>query len=116
MKYIKQYEAIEEPQIGDYVICEDGNNRQLIDFLCSNIGKIIRFRTNEDPPLPRFKFFNNKFKYMVLYENIPENLNVNFNSAYHMPNCRAMSRDEIKHFSHNKEYLEQFIINTKYNL
>jgi len=44
MKYIKKFENINTPEVGDYVLCqEDGTGvPELENFLKYNIGKIVK--------------------------------------------------------------------------
>lgn len=54
-------------------------------------------------------------QYFVEYENIPTNIISDF-GFYDHPNCRYMDLREIKYFLPNKEKLEQFLLNNKFNL
>lgn len=101
MKYIKAYEKLsDEPQIGDYVLCEinDYDNR-LEKFTKSNIGQII---SKDNSPYP----------YRIKYENIPTYLKGRFG----YDNTRGISREEIINFSPNKEDLKALLNAIKYNL
>ena len=67
MKYLKTFENIKEPQIGDYVICSEydpGSSRtELENFLSNNIGQII----NKHPA-----------HYYVKYKHVPKKLKLSF--------------------------------------
>jgi len=106
MKYLKKFENINEPKIGDYVICVNYENTDLKildDFLSSNIGKIVRDKTNVE-----------KFKYSIKFENIPKNLKGFTENG--VGDEIIFRSDEIAHFSKNKEDLEHIIDANKYNL
>lgn len=113
MKYIKAYEnwSVDqdivtmyninqrEPEVGDYVICEDGGF--IWEFTSTNIGQIISFdpeRTGEE--------------YLVKYENIPSDI-----IKYLRDGTRRMSRThEIIYWSKSKKDLEMIIATKKYNV
>jgi len=103
MKHLKYFENIEEPQVGDYVICEELSNLtpDICNFISSNIG-IIEYTKNDD----------GETSYYIKYENVPED--IFFLTLRN--NKRDMSREEIIHFSKNKEDLEYIINANKYNL
>jgi len=95
-----------DPQIGDYVICEENlmtnaTNRKRI-CISNNIGNIIDYNPT----------INSDYKYMVYYENAPEDL-FWFNGK---DKVRQMSRKEIIYYSKNKEDLEIYLDANKYNL
>ena len=103
MKYIKTYEQNIEPQVGDYVICQDGsysveNNYEKKTFISNNIGKIIKYDTGSA-----------SYPYIVYYETAPSNY-------FTMGKTRPMGRNEIMHFSKNKEDCEIYLAAKKYNL
>jgi len=124
MKYIKTYEnKNREPQIGDYVICEENiyqniPDREKLDyilenFLNENVGKCINIIT-----------YLNDDIYIIEYDNIPLALydyfkfkkNGTADIKFEMSKCRGMNRKEIIHFSPDKEDLEIMIAAKKYNL
>jgi hypothetical protein len=110
MKHLKYFEvtiedAPTQPQIGDYVVCEENNTDDiLVNFIANNIGKIIDSVKYTDD-----------IRYYITYQNIPEILKLDFNHN-NMDNCRYMAIEEIKFFSPDKEKLKQIILNNKYNL
>ena len=58
MKYIKKYENVEEPQVGDYVLMRtDSKNIDYRNFLKNNVGQIIEMESD--------------FHMSVKYENVP---------------------------------------------
>lgn len=124
MKHLKAYEnLINEPQIGDYVICQDSvlarnfsNNKSTIIFLSNNIGRII---TDDSIDYDVSK----RYSYVIKYENIPKDIEDYFNlrkkeseKNFEMSGLRAFSLEEIIYHSKNKEDLEIYIDTEKYNL
>jgi hypothetical protein len=109
MKYIKTFENINEPQIGDYVVCEEEYQRYSSgNFARENVGEIID--TSE-----------NGYYYIIKYENVPENLKdelyfKDLDSDKEYSDVIPMNRNEIKFFSPSKEYAESYISSKKYNL
>ena len=113
MKHLKSFENNnQEPEVGDYVICEDcvSLEEEFKNFMCNNIGLIVEINPNTNYP------------YTLYYENIPDNIIdgfscvLNNNYEYDYKCLRAMSREEIIHFSKNKEDLETILASNKYNL
>ena len=103
MKYIKKYEYLQDdPQVGDYVICNEiggmDRNNKLDNFIKSNIGQIINIDFDDSIP------YDIEYKIPIEYD------------EHFVSNCRIMYRDEIIHFSPNKEDLEPYINAIKYNL
>ena len=100
MRYIKTYEQeLNNPKIGDYVICKEESKARLDKFLSFNIGRILLRQ-------------DGKYKYIVTFDNIPEDILDRFS----VDGERAYSRAEILHFSPNKEDLELYIRASKYNI
>lgn len=120
MKYIKTYETIiepefgDEPEVGDYVICEEvlGNNfSDLMNYLSTHIGKFIRYAEANDLT-DRYEY-----PYLIEYKNVYKKIAENFrNGGRKGETCRAMNLSEIKHWSKNKEELESILVAKKYNL
>ena len=117
MKYIKLFESKDKPKVGDYVICDEseayipGNelDNELDIFLSKNIGRVVNYDSEM------------KIEYMVQYENIPKNLELNYFSlgdSYDggFKRCREMARDEIKFWNSDKETVEAALNAQKYNL
>ena len=107
----KIFENKKDPEIGYYVICEDElltNDNQkykdTIEFLKNNVGQIVS------------KIENNKYNYIVYYENVPKNSKLFGEPIELEKNCRLFSKNEIKKISKNKEKLEIKISIKKYNL
>jgi len=110
MKYIKTYENLtDEPKAGDYVMCEESSETDSVieinDFIKNNIG-VIRSISQFIYDVP----------YIIEYDNIPDSLRGIYLGFPEYNNNRRMSRDEIIHFSSNKEDLEPYIQANKYNL
>lgn len=113
MKHIKSYENINDdnPQIGDYVICEEQNAMinysKLNNFFKNNPGKIKNI-TDHD--------INN---YVIEFYNVPKDLYISyFDIVQGEENLytRPMSRNELIVFSKNIKDLEFKLSAKKYNL
>lgn len=110
MKYIKTFENIDKPEIGDYVICdvEKGMFPDLYEFLKLHIGKVINIVESNEPYHVRFD---------VNREYIDKSI-----SSYHKRIYKgkkltiAFNRDEVKTFAKTKKELEIKINADKYNL
>jgi len=112
MKYLKKYESfdrefVKEPiEVGDYVIMASALT-SLNTFLSTTIGTITSLDTNfakkQLSPINNIK---------VQYNNIPINLEDEFNEDGE----RFFPIMRLKYSSANKEDLEQFILNNKYNI
>ena len=98
------------PKIGDYVLCEEAfstnsaNNKAIDQFIMDNIGQYIKDNKANNAV---------SFPYIIFYENIPNNMKM---KGVFIKGEREMSRNEIKHFSKNKEELEIILNSRKYNL
>ena len=91
MRYIKQYEQIEEPQIGDYVIIQpDVTFTRMKNEWCKVIGQIDNL------------FDMGDFNIYVIKIG-------QFAKEY-------IKKHEIVHFSKNKKDIENIITANKYNL
>jgi hypothetical protein len=117
MKYIKTYENINEPEIGDYVIGWSGYfSEKTNDFLKNSIGKITNSKNNG---------YKNA-EYQVNYDNVPEDVykSEDFYTFIPYKGTRfekpqyfvKLYRKEINHFSKNKEDLYIYLDSNKYNL
>jgi hypothetical protein len=98
----------DEPEIGDYVYCEEpyewAHNYDLLDFLNNNIGRII--------DIEKYRKHDKKL-YMVTFDNIPNKL------IKHFPfkiETRAYYIECIKIWSKNREEVETYITSKKYNI
>lgn len=96
MKYLKTFESVNEPQVGDYVSCEENDEYFTSYFISNNIGVIIDVQDD---------------LYFVKYNNIPKDIKEYFDEY-----CRDMLRDEIKFWSKSKEDVDKYIATKKYNL
>jgi len=112
MKHLKKFESIEDnPQIGDYVICEDqyDDEEEIATFISQNIGQCIDINKGSQ---------TDKISYFIQYKNVPNNelffehtvINKNYT------NVLEMFLEEIIHFSKNKEDLQIYLDVNKYNL
>jgi hypothetical protein len=100
IKYLKTFEENDsEPQVGDYVLCEEHiyPENTLTNFLNTHIGII----TADD-------YIKTKYRYDVDFKVLipPDNL----------IDSRRFMLDEIVHWSKNKEDLEVIMSANKYNL
>lgn len=128
MKHLKYFESIiEEPQIGDYVLCKeekyvhphadmydcwyptsddtrihDAINKSVREFINTNFGQIVSMVIIND---------KQELGFRVKYENIPEYIKTQFTHGH-----RAMKKTEIIEFAPTKEDLEAKISSKKYNL
>ena len=100
------------PQMSDYVICKEDFIDNVDDFLSTHIGQIVSNKKDE--------INNNCFRldFMIQYNylSIPKNIRKHFISKKNKRNCRSMRKDEIIHFSKNREELEALLRIKKYNL
>jgi len=144
MKYIKKYENMieddhKEPEVGDYVICQDtasigkmnvyfSTKPKFIDYLSNNIGQIVKILTK--------KYDEDDNEILVKYDNIPTNiLSYGFMMIDNLKkdveietipdlkildelytNITSFEFNEIIYFSNNKSDVETYIQANKYNL
>lgn len=97
MKYIKTFEKLGEPTIGDYVICvdKDYDDLEFNNFLATSIGKVVKYQYDQ---------------YYVEYDNPPIYIEDTWGNPI------RFILDEILHFSKNKEDLEIYVQANKYNI
>jgi len=102
MKHLKKFESIEDnPQIGDYVICEDkyDDEPEIAIFISQNIGQCIDIK----PPI------YSRPIYIIQYKNIPKKLKSEFTSSWKeghkYRDILELGIDEIKYWSKNKKDL-----------
>ena len=106
MKHLKYFENEKpplQPEVGNYVICKESHlskSEDINSFIENNVGRIKNIDETRTT-----------FKYLVEWENIPKDLKLRFGS-----NSRFMSRDEIVHFSFDKKFLQNVLVQKKYNL
>ena len=112
MKYIKKFENLNFPEVGEYVICEADkllfNN--LNDFLLAHVGQLIKIGNRNTMPYV--------IEFDVLYDDFPELKNYRAtNYSDELKKLRIeFSRKEIIYISKDKEYLESILATNKYNL
>ena len=105
MKYIKKFENVNVPQIGDYAIVDNTSvNKNLNDFLSNNIAEIVD-KYEIETYWGKINYY--KFK----YENIPFGLSESFSN-----DTIGFTELTIGYFSKNKEDVEARIQSKKYNL
>ena len=113
-----KYESINgEPQVGDYVICNEVSaSKTSIKFTSENIGQIVGItKSSNHPYIIRYDKVSNQTLKKEFHQTI-----WNFCSAdqfgIYGKNCTVMRKDEIKYFSHSREDVELFMNIEKYNL
>ena len=114
MKYLKPYKLFEnlnEPQIGDYVYCQEasGNNddnigHEIDKFLENNIGQIIK------------KSDEGSWDFIVKYENVSEKLRKECFCHDDIVGGRRMDIGEIKFWDKDPEMVRVKMDAIKYNL
>ena len=113
MKYIKLYEDVIKPKIGDFVYCS-GKGKSNEDYIETNIGEImdVYFPT---PSMARYanEFQGKPYKYSNMNETTVYKIKYNPGHFYFED---WFERNEILDFSNNKEDLEYHIQAKKYNL
>ena len=105
--YIK---TSDKPMVDDYVICDD-SLPEVSEFVNNSIGVIVMLEHDK----------NGNIEYVVEYDNIPEDIISEFEHKYYgMGNgygyCRNMLVYEIIYWSKNKEDVEEYLTEKKYNL
>jgi hypothetical protein len=101
----KIFENIDEgePEISDYVICDESDyssDPKIKEYVKNHIGQFIEINGQ----YPRMS----AYKYMIYYPDVDDSI-LNGNK-------REMSKEQIIRWSKNKEDLEQYIFAKKYNL
>jgi hypothetical protein len=104
MKHLKYFENL-NINIGEFVICEDEENKIIANFLSNNIGQITE-PTGGD---------NKDEGFFVEYKNIPEYIIMYF-GFNNKENCRPFTVKEIIHHAPNYNSLLVHINQKKYNL
>jgi len=110
MKIIRFNESLNEgnPEIGDYVICNDNHDSTINDFsdidnfMMSSIGMYVKNDYDKYPTHP----------YAIRFYDIPHNLHIFFNSD----NTVRMKRTEIKYWTQDKKELELILKSNKFNI
>ena len=101
MKYIKQYDDVENIKPYDYVIFDYDINTELGDFLKNTIGQVRNYGFYDDIP--------------VDYENVPDNLKGFFNYTFGVY-IKFLPKHKIIYSSSNKKDVQNFLAAKKYNL
>ena len=88
----------EQISLYDYVICkEQHSSKEINDFLSNNIGQVVDFNSYS------YKYyFDERYKYIVKYNNIPEYL-----EEYFDRDLRGFMLEDIIYHSKNKEDIEK---------
>ena len=112
MKYLKTFENIDEPQVGDYVAAEEKlsttkEDLKINNFISNNVGYITDI---EEGRLYRDSLGNKvNTIYIVKYDKYPKGVSSYFDDLF-------FSKYEIKFWSKNKEDVEAYLNAKKYNL
>jgi hypothetical protein len=106
MRYIKTYENIKGPEIGDYVVASTRffsiRNSDFYNFLCNNVGKINDYQNDE---------------WVVNYLSVPKPIRKYLSYWNRTVGwCRSFRPSEIEFYSKNKEDVEIYIQAKNYNL
>lgn len=108
MKYLKSYENLNQPQIGDYVILTSKEKyrrpQYVINFLNNNIGKIIDI------------IDNNNQNIIVKYDHITDEIKNSNYAQLITEHIWSAEESEIMYINKDKKKLEKYIIIQKYNL
>lgn len=100
MKYLKKFKQNNEPQVGDYILCDiKDSNDKLAKFTQNNIGQIEEI------------YYSYTTIYKAKYKNVPPNL-----TFYGIKNLIGLQQHHIKYYSNDKEYLKIILNSKKYNL
>ena len=98
MKHLKTYESINEPQVGDYVVCEEpdtGYSEKVRNFVNNNVGQLFEIE--------------NETVYKIKYNNSPHLKNVEYQWYFY-------DKNNIKYSSPNKKDAEAYLAQKKYNI
>lgn len=116
MKYLKTYESLDMPEIGDYVICKDHSFDQEENEEFSNmIGQIVDKNSFNFNELGMIFHNAQQYEYFVKFKEIPEYSDSEFyktNDGY----IRPFFRTEIKFSAKTIDELELKKEVEKYNL
>ena len=101
MKYIKTYETLNkrEPQIGDYVIM-DTNDDSLKNYINTHIGQIDYIDSEE---------------LSVSFPDVPQNIRQKLYDSSNVE-VRTFVKRLIQYSSPDRNEVEQYILNKKFNL
>ncbi len=121
MKYLKYFESVNEPQVGEYVIANGEKYPQNIqEFFLTNIGKIRRSDPKSlapDDPDNEFEveIYDDSGVFVVDYENkIPWDNDYNTSKLHNY--TVLFYGTEILYHSKSKENCEMFIRSKKFNI
>jgi hypothetical protein len=102
MKYIKQYEHQNKPQVGDYVIMRsDSFSDEVVNFINNNIGKISEL---------------NNGAVIVRYKKVPKELKIAFELSHFFNPQREFHQSQIVEFAPTLKELKHKLLQNKYNI
>jgi len=116
MKYIKMFENLNELQVGDYVACEDTRDYSRNKYYGNEMGNILKKfiynNVGEYFSIDKDVNYSNPYYILVKYDNVPKELKRYFKKN----KTRYIQEYDIKFWSKNKEDVEAYIAEKKYNL
>jgi len=111
MKKLKLIEIVDEPSLGDYVVCSysdndmnnfyNNNKSEQQEFIQNKIGRIVKDN------------WNIKYKYAVTYDDIPDGVWI---SKINDVKVIVFDDSEIEYFSFDIDNAERYINTKKFNL
>ncbi len=122
MRYLKLYENLNDPQVGDYVLCREYPNEieginmsDLERFLCNHIGKLVnpdeKYKKNWTSSKEKLEHY-----IWVKYSNKDLVSGSSLSGDEFVRGIRPFMRKEIIQFSPDKSDLEVYLAAKKYNL
>ena len=133
MKYIKAYEEIDsQPKVGDYIICKDNKEikfrkmQEIFDeYVQTHVGRIVKLNDDigshqyvvqYDPMPTDYKLLD--YGFFKSDRRIVDGLNYKTLKIdrYTFTNITSFQRDEILFFSDNREIVEAYINQIKFNI
>ena len=130
MKYIRTYENIDNPKVGDYVICKDITSSDEVSknfqkFLDENIGQIVSgddinlfivlFDKLPSEEILEYAFYTLEHSHVKKLIQLP-NIKVHKSETLLYTNLCGFEKKEIVFFSDNREDLEIKISANKFNI
>ena len=132
MKYLKTYESLNVPEIGDYVICKDNTvlhhnnqhyknstNLQFLDFISTHVGQIVKIdvsheffvRYDDDPPINLMDYAFYEKNRSIIWD--IKSAKIIYDKY---TNITSFKKEEILYWSKDKKEVEAMIEGDKYNL
>ena len=117
MKYLKTYENLSEPQIGDYVLANfKFDDIEWANYINQNIGELLKIKNDGIFKPYRVKYYVDDDAYKKFFEGDEEEEDlIKFENDKRYI-IMKFDISDIKVFSPNKEDLEMLLASKKYNL